>query len=179
MGLAQARPNKQETSLLKSMECNTVSLVPRTTHFLLFSWSCIIMHRSGRVGKSGSIHYVNDIRWKRTYLWCTRAIPKLSKMVYSPPIHRWGYLVGWNSPLLHPPTPVLGPTNPPSENLGYGPVSLSSSIITTQQHGERNSKEAGRQLSSFTNLGGSANAIPCTLTPWVRIRWRKANKNSR
>jgi len=98
------------------------------------------------------------------------------------PIHRWGFLVGWNSHLLHLPTPVLGPTNPPSGNPGYGPVvyvTLSSSIVTTQQHGERNSKEAGRQLSSFTNLGGSANAIPCTLTPWVRIRWRKANKNSR
>jgi len=65
-------------------------------------------------------------------------------------------------PLLHPPTPVLGPTNSPSGYPGYGPVvyvSLSSSIITTQQHGERDSKEAGRQLSSFTNLGGSANEI--------------------
>jgi len=65
-------------------------------------------------------------------------------------------------PLLHPPTLVLGSTNSPSGYPSYGPVvyvSLSSSIITTQQHGQRDSKEAGRQLSSFTNLGGSANEI--------------------
>ena len=82
-----------------------------------------------------------------------RAILRLSKMVYSPPNTQMGLSSGVELPLLHPPTPVLGPTNPPSGNLGYGPVvyvSLSSSIITTQQHGQRDSKEAGRQLSSFT-----------------------------
>jgi len=34
-------------------------------------------------------------------------------------------------------------------------MNLSSSIITTQQHGERDSKEAGRQLSSFTKFEGT------------------------
>jgi len=91
--------------------------------------------------------------------------------------------------------PHAGSHKPPSENPGYGPVvnvSLSSSIITTQQHGERDSKEAGRQLSSFTNLGDTVTLLHVdtmgelagekqtkihakissgTLSSWIRISW--------
>ena len=137
------------------MECNTVSLIPRTSQFLSFSWSCTIMHRSRRGGKSGSIHYVNDIRWK------------LRGRIYNVPGSFLGFPKTVHSlsfPSCAQPPPRWVPQTPRSGNLGYGPVvyvSLSSSIITTQQHGERDSKEAGKQLSSFTNLGGSANVIPC------------------
>ena len=163
------------------MECNTVSLVPRTTQFLSFSWSCTMMHRSGEGGGLGaSIMWMISGGRGRIYD-APGPFLGFQKWYILPPIHRRGCLVGWNSTLLHPPTPGLGPTNPPSGNPGYGPVayvSLSSSISTTQQHGEKDSKEAGRQLSSFTNLGGSANVIPCMLTPWARISWRKTHKNS-
>jgi len=108
-----------------------------------------------------------------------RAILRLSKMVYSPPNTQMGLSSGVELP---PPAPTHSCATSYESPFWKSWLRACSLCIFVFKHhyyttAWRDSKEAGRQLSSFTILGGSANVIPRTLTPWVRVSWR-TNKNS-